>query len=172
MDEVAGGDGRLVRLSSGTQVVLRPIGPGDSDALAKGYQELSVAAAYQRLHGSVAKLSAAQLAYLTEVDHHDHEAIIAYDPTNGHGLGEARYIRSRTDPAFAEIAVAVLDDWHGLELGHHLLEAVRYRAREEAITCLTAEVLSANAPMLALLRALGEVHLERKTAVTVAHLPI
>ena len=88
MDEVAGGDERLVRLSSGTQVVLRPIGPSDSDALAKGYQELSVAAAYQRLHGSVAKLSAAQLAYLTEVDHHDHEAIIAYDPTNGHGLGD------------------------------------------------------------------------------------
>jgi len=84
----------------------------------------------------------------------------------------ARFVRSPIEPTHAEVAVVVLDDWQGLGLGHELVVAVRDRAREEAITCLTAEVLSDNEPMLALLRTLGEVHLDRQDAVTVAHLPI
>ena len=34
---------------------------------------------------SVSELSDSQLRYLTEVDHHDHEALIAFDAATGEG---------------------------------------------------------------------------------------
>ena len=43
-------------------------------------------------------LSAAELRFLTEVDHHDHEAIGALSPADGRGVGIARYIRAPGDP--------------------------------------------------------------------------
>ena len=43
-------------------------------------------------------LSAAELRFLTEVDHHDHEAIGALSPADGRGVGIACYIRAPGDP--------------------------------------------------------------------------
>jgi GNAT superfamily N-acetyltransferase len=64
-----------------------------------------------------AHLSARQLAYLTEVDHRDHEALVAIEPSSRDGLGVARYVRSRENPREAEFAVAVADDWQRRGLG-------------------------------------------------------
>lgn len=51
------------------------------------------------------------LRYLTDIDHHDHEALVALD-LGGRGVGVARYIRHPADPQAAEPAVAIVDDWH------------------------------------------------------------
>jgi hypothetical protein len=48
------------------------------------------------------------LRYLTEVDHRDHEAIVALDDASGEGVGVVRYVRSGT-PDGAEVAVTVTD---------------------------------------------------------------
>jgi GNAT superfamily N-acetyltransferase len=76
--------------------------------------------------------------YLTEVDHHDHEAIVALDEESGEGIGVARYVRTRERPEVAEVAVTVVDDWQGRGLGTRLLEVVSARAREEDIRSFTA----------------------------------
>ena len=68
-------------------------------------------------------MSAAELAYLVDVDHKDHEAIIAIDPSSGEALGVARYIRSKDDAQVAEVAVTVADDWQRRGLGRALLTA-------------------------------------------------
>ncbi len=49
-------------------------------------------------------LSQSELRYLTEIDHHDHEALAALDPVDGRGLGVTRYVRAAEDPQAAEIA--------------------------------------------------------------------
>ncbi len=37
-----------------------------------------------------------ELAFFTEIDHVDHEAIGAMDPATGQGVGVARYVRETT----------------------------------------------------------------------------
>jgi hypothetical protein len=104
---------RSVKLRDGSRVRLRPIAPDDKPLVAGAFDRLSEGARYRRFFHDVSELTPTMLAYLTEVDHIDHEATIAIDPSSGHALGVARYVRLREDPEEAEVAFAVVDDWHG-----------------------------------------------------------
>ena len=85
------------------------------------WREASTDSANGRATGAFCRLAApfpqAELSYLTEVDHHDHEALVAVDPETNEGVGVARFVRSAEDPAVAELAVAVADDWQGQGVG-------------------------------------------------------
>ena len=98
------------------------------------------------------QLSAAELRYLTDVDHHDHEALGALDRAGGRGVGVARYVRDAGDPHAAEIAVTIVDDWQGRGLGTELLTRLSARARCEGIHRFTALVADDNVAMAALLQ--------------------
>src|SRR5262249_24169701 len=84
------------------------------------------------------QLSGAELRYLTGVDHHDHEALVAVNPAEGRGVGIARYIRHAGDPHAAEIAVTIVDDWQGRGLGTELVTRLCGRARHAGICRFTA----------------------------------
>ena len=79
-------------------IVIRPIRADDKEILVGGLHRLSPESRYRRFFAPKAKLSATQLRYLTEVDHHTHEALVAIDPRTGEGVGVARFIRSPTEP--------------------------------------------------------------------------
>src|SRR3954471_23337993 len=81
---------RRVTLRDGSQIAIRPIEPADRDALAEGLRRLSPESRYRRFFASVTDLSARDLDYLTRVDHHDHEALVALDADTGGGRGGAR----------------------------------------------------------------------------------
>ena len=98
------------------------------------------------------QLSAAELRYFTDVDHHDHEALGALDQADGRGVGVARYIRDAEDPHAAEIAITIVDDWQGRGLGTELLTRLSARARSEGIHRFTALVADDNKVMAGLLR--------------------
>jgi RimJ/RimL family protein N-acetyltransferase len=134
---------------------IRPIEPEDKAALAAGFDRLSEESRYRRFLSAHPRLSASDLRYLTEVDHHDHEALAALDARTGDGVGVARFIRDAARPDSAEIAVAVADDWHGRGVGTALLHRLADRAREEGIGRFTAVMLASNAPMAHLLHDLG-----------------
>lgn len=159
-------------LADGTTVELRIVQPEDAAALAQGFRDLSPDSAYSRFHGLHAELSPAELDYFTRIDHHDHEAIGAVLPESGEGLGIARYVRDVDDPTHAEVALTIADSWQGRHLGERLLEALAERARAEGVTCFTADVLSDNLSMLALLRHVGPVSLDRDAGTTIAHLEL
>jgi len=147
-----------VELSDGSEVEIRPLTPDDKDGLAAGFERLSELSRYRRFLSPTAHLSGEQLAYLTEVDHHDHEALVAIDPASRQGLAVARYVRSGENPREAEFAVAVADDWQRRGLGTALLGHLATSARAEGITRFTGLVLEDNEPMRQLLESLGEVH--------------
>ena len=145
----------VVGLTLSPPIEIRPIESHDKGGLAAALEQSSGEAIYRRFLGPHGPLSAAELRYLTEVDHHDHEALVAIDPESGHSVGVARYIRDRERRDSAEIAVSVLETWQGRGVGKALLHRLADRAREEGISRFTALMLAHNRPMRQLLADLG-----------------
>ena len=143
-----------VELRDGSRVVIRPIEPDDRAALVAGFERLSPESRYRRFFGPITHLSERDLDYLTRVDHHDHEALVAIEDGTGEGIGVARYVR--TGPDVAEPAMVVADDWHGRGAATRLLEALVERAQEEGIRRFEAPVLAYNADAIRVLEALGK----------------
>jgi GNAT superfamily N-acetyltransferase len=156
----------VVRLRDGSRVTVRPIRPQDAAPLLAGFERLSEQSRYRRFLSPIQELSEPMLRYLTEVDHHDHEALVAMG-ADGTLVGVARSVRSRSDPQAAEAAVTVADDWQGRGLGTALLGLLADRARAEGIRRFTALMLSDNRDMLDLFENLGPVRvLERRSGTT------
>lgn len=145
---------RSVTLADGSKVVMRPIEPDDRALLAAAHVRLSPESQYRRYFGPKPRLSLRELDYLTRVDHHAHEAIVAIDPVSRDGVGVARYVR--TAPGIAEPAFVIAEEWRGRGLAGVLLEALAERAREESIHRFEAPVLAANREAIGLLARLGK----------------
>jgi L-amino acid N-acyltransferase YncA len=145
----------------GVTLSLRQIEAGDRDALQATVRNLSEESRYRRFLGLVKELSAAELTRLTEVDHRDHEALVAI-AADGELVGVARYIRLDARPAVAEVAVTVADHWQGRGIGTVLLTRLIVRAEGVGVETFVASCLARNEDMLALFRELGRS--VRKTA--------
>src|ERR1700729_604365 len=139
-------------LRDGSPVLIRPVQSADAPLLADGFTRLSATSRWMRFLTPKKELSPAELRYLTDLDHHDHEALGALDHGNGRGVGIARYIRQAGDPYTADIAVTIVDDWQGRGLGTELLARLSDRAREENIRSFTALVAAENVAVAGLLR--------------------
>ena len=144
-------EGRPVVLRDGSAVLIRQVRSTDAPLLADGFGRLSAPSRQMRFLGVKKELSAAELRYFTDVDHHDHEALGALDLAGGHGVGIARYVRDADDPQAAEIAVTIVDDWQGRGLGTELLAQLSDRARQEGIRRFTALADAGNVAVAALL---------------------
>jgi GNAT superfamily N-acetyltransferase len=141
-------------LADGSSILIRPIAPGDKGAIETAYEHLSHESRYRRFFAPLERLSARDLAYLTEVDHHDHEALIAHSAQR-EPIGVARYVRGKQRNK-AEVAVAVVDGWHRRGVATALLRRLVERARVEGIDTFTATVLADNTCALDLMSSLGD----------------
>lgn len=144
-----------VALRDGRSVLIGPLHPNDRDRFVSGMERASPDSLYKRFMTPVTRLTSSQLAYLLGVDHHDHEALLAVDEESGEAVGVGRFVRYPDTPDLAEVALLVIDDWHGYGLGKALLRLLAERARELGIGRFEATVLIDNRPMLALLDSLG-----------------
>jgi RimJ/RimL family protein N-acetyltransferase len=144
--------GKRVVLRDNSAVLIRPVQRADAPLLADGFARLSTRSRRMRFLTAKKELSPAELRYLTDIDHSDHEALGALDHAGGRGVGVARYIRDADDPQAAEIAVTIVDDWQGRGLGTELLAQLADRARSEGIRRFTALIAADNAAIAALLR--------------------
>jgi RimJ/RimL family protein N-acetyltransferase len=108
---------RRFRLRSGHTVLIRPMRSDDAPALAAAVEQLSEQSRYRRFHTHMPRLNAQTLTYLTDIDHHDHEALVAVAPGSGDIVGVARFIRDTATPDTAELAIVVADAWHRRGLG-------------------------------------------------------
>ena len=150
-----------VTLRDGTDVLIRPIEPADREMLLAGFEELSPDSRYRRFFSPLGTLDPAWLTYLTSVDHHDHEALIAESVPAGEPVGVARYIRVPEHPAAAEVAVTVVDSWQGKGAASALLALLSGRARAEGITRFHATCLSENRAVIELFRAFSKERSEK-----------
>ena len=151
-------DDEEVTLRDGSRVLVRPVRPEDKELFVRGWERFGEESRYRRFMGAKGGLSPHDLAYFTEVDHVDHEALGARDAETGEGIGVARYIRLPNRPEAAEAAVAVVDDWQHRGLGGALLRRLTARAREHGIERFHASLFAFNHEMLALFGELGELH--------------
>jgi RimJ/RimL family protein N-acetyltransferase len=142
-------------LLSGEELLIRPVVAADTDAMAASFERLSLPSRRSRFFTGVQRMSRTHLTYLTQLDHHNHEAIAAAISATREGIGVARFVRSREQPEHAEIAITIADSWQGRGLGSALLRRLVQRAREEGITRFTADIMADNRAMLALIRKLG-----------------
>jgi RimJ/RimL family protein N-acetyltransferase len=150
LGQAAGGTD--VWLRDGSPVVIRQIRAADAPLVADIFAQLSPTSRWMRFLGPRSALSAAELHYLTDVDHDDHEALAAIDRLGGRGVGDARYIRHAGDPQAAEVAITVVDAWHRRGLGTELLAQLSVRARQAGISRLTGLASAHNVAIAALLR--------------------
>jgi acetyltransferase len=70
-------------------------------------------------------------------------------------IAEARYVRTTQDPAAAEFAVSVAEDWQGRGLARLLLGKLVCRAAAAGIERMVGETLASNWRMLTLARKAG-----------------
>jgi GNAT superfamily N-acetyltransferase len=159
--------GAPIALRDGSHVRLRQGSRADHELLLGGFQHLSPESRYRRFLTPMPRLPEAAVRYLTDIDHRDHEAIIALDESGTEAVGVARYVRDPVRPDTAEVAVTVVDDWQGRGLGTLLLEAISARARETGIGTFTAWMLARNREMIDLFQHLGPVQVLDREAGTI-----
>lgn len=147
-------DPRHATLRDGSKVLIRPVEPDDKQGLSEAFERLSEESRYRRFLTSQPRLTKTQLRYLTEVDHRDHEALVALGGDEM-PAGVARYVRTEPDSDRAEVAVVVMDDWQRRGVATVLLERLAARAREEGIDHFTATALAQNHAVIDLLEELG-----------------
>jgi RimJ/RimL family protein N-acetyltransferase len=151
------------RLPDGTSVLIRRIRPDDKEFLARLLRMLSDRSVQRRFLTAKRTFSKSELRYLTEVDGHDHVALVAESLTVGarHVIGVARFIRWRDDPQAAEAAIVVADPWQGRGLGSLLARELARRARGVGVKRFTATIAADNLPAHRLMRKLSA-HLEER----------
>jgi RimJ/RimL family protein N-acetyltransferase len=136
-------EAQRVTTSGGVELSIRQVRPDDKRLIAEGIERLSPESRYRRFFRPLDRLSERDLVYLTEIDHTDHEALVAIDPETGALVGVARYVRG-AEPDLAEVSVAVGDPWQHRGVATALLERLIERAREAQITHFVALVLDEN----------------------------
>jgi RimJ/RimL family protein N-acetyltransferase len=143
----------LVRLRDGTQILVRHVRPEDKWIIAKGWSQLSERTQLRRFLAPKPRLTGTELRFLTEVDGHDHVALIALRADDWNRLvGVARYVRLPDDRQSAEVAITIGDEMQGKGVGRQLAILLADEARAAGVKRFTASILSDNEPALRLMR--------------------
>ena len=133
------------RLSDGTQLLIRPIRADDKRLLAKAFARLSPETVHKRFLAPKKGLTSAELKYLTEIDGHNHVALVAVMMNKPWMIvAVGRYVRIVEDPQMADVAIVVGDPWQHQGLGRHLGNLLADIARQHGITRFGATLLSDN----------------------------
>ena len=154
---------RVLELSDGTKVHVRPIVPEDEPLLIDAVAAMSERSVYFRFFSPLKRLPEALAHRLAVVDYNDRFALVATTHRSSERIvGVARYDRVvGTD--VAETAVAVVDEFQRRGLGSALLAILGKVARDHGIKMFTLIVLPENQQMLGLLRKMGWIHQAKLT---------
>ena len=134
-----------VRVRDGTELLLRPVLPGDIQRTAQGHVQFSRETLYKRFM-SPRIPSPTLMDYLFEVDYVDHFVWVMTD-NDGYPVADARFVRDEHESVVAEIAFTVGDDYQGRGIGGFLFAALSVAARVAGIERFSGRVLSDNLPM-------------------------
>lgn len=146
-----------VRFKNDTELLLRPVLPGDTERPGQQSVEFSEETLYRRFMSTRAP-TPTLLNYLFHVDYVDHFVWVlvdGVDGTDGPVVADARFVRDGDDPAVAEIAFIVADEYQGRGIGGFLMDALTIAARVCGVQRFTARLLAENVPMRTILDRYG-----------------
>ena len=143
-----------VQFNDDTALLLRPVLPGDSERSTHPTVEFSTETLYRRFMSTRAP-SPALMSYLFQVDYLDHFVWVLVDGMDGPVVADVRFVRDVDDPAVAEIAFIVADEYQGLGIGGFLMDALTIAARVGGVRRFTARLLAENTPMRSILERYG-----------------
>ena len=141
-------------LTDGRTVWVRPIQPDDKARVQDGLRRLSEQAIRRRFLSAKPRFTAAELRYLTEVDGHDHIALVAVDGA-GDLVGVARCVRFPDRPDTAEMAIVVGDELQGKGLGRELAHRLADAALAHGVRYFAATLLGENLAARRLIRTMS-----------------
>jgi RimJ/RimL family protein N-acetyltransferase len=149
-----------VVLQDGTPALIWPLLPTDAETLRDVFRRLSPRSRYHRFLQVLDQLDDPMIRLLVDsVDgvHHIALLLIVLPPQGQEEpAGVAHLVQYPDDPATADIAVTVVDDWQGRGAGTALASALLAR-RPAAVTRLRTLVAAGNRAALALLAGAGHV---------------
>ncbi len=161
-------------LRDGRRLHIRAIRPDDKSALLSFFGRLSREAIYYRFLGAKKRLTASELAYLTELDFHRKAALVASldDEEQKRIVGVGRYTCPPGGPDDrAEVALTVEDALQGRGIGTLLLKHLVRVAAAEGVSRFDAFLFADNHRMVHLLEKTGRV-IERSTEGGLCHIAI
>ena len=145
-------------LRDGTPAMIWPLLPTDAETLREGFRRLSRDSRRRRFLTSLGGLDDSMIRRLVDsVDgvHHIAFLLVVLPPQGEEGpVGVAHLLQYPDDPATADIAVTVADDWQGRGVGTALGSALLER-RPAAVKRLRTVVEADNRASLALLARAG-----------------
>ena len=133
-------------LSDGRPVCLRTIRPSDEARIRSGIAEMSDRSRYLRFFSAFRAPPESIVKRLSAVDGHDHIGwgAILLDGQDYPPIAAAHAIRSEELPWHGELAIAVLDEFHGLGLARMLIAAVLLDCLKEDLPVLEMQMLAEN----------------------------
>lgn len=146
-----------VSLADGTPVLLRPIGPGDREAVLEAFRRLSPESRYGRFWTRYEKLPDSILQRFLHADHVNQAVWAALDPARPGelGFGAGSWWREAPGATEAEVSFTIADEAQHRGIGTLLLAVLWHLAREKGITCLRGHALPDNHAVLDWFRRLG-----------------
>jgi GNAT superfamily N-acetyltransferase len=147
-------------LRDGTPAMIWPLLPTDTEMLREGFRRLSQDSRQYRFLTALTELNDPMIRLLVDsVDGVRHIALllIVLPPEGEEGpVGVAHLMQDPADPASADVAVTVIDDWQGHGAGAALVSAL-LQQRPVEVTRLRTLVAADNRASLALLAGAGRV---------------
>jgi acetyltransferase len=146
-----------VRLSDGTELLLRPIRPEDEPLIHAMFARLTPEDIRLRFFAPMKALSHQAAARMTQIDYDREMALVAVE-RGADGAPEIMgVVRISADPdnVRAEYAVLVRSDFKGHGLGWRLMNEILRYARERGLRVVHGQVLRENTTMLRICRELG-----------------
>ncbi|NNG39873.1 GNAT family N-acetyltransferase [Flexivirga sp. ID2601S] len=143
-----------VVLRDGSVAQIRPIRPGDEQALQEFHDRQSEESIYLRFFAPLKHLSDRDAQRFANVDYRERVALVA--ESSGRMIGVARYDRlAGPDSPRAEVAFNIADDFQGRGVGSVLLEHLAAIGREAGVQEFVADVLPQNNKMMSVFTEAG-----------------
>ena len=146
------GEAEVLVVGDGTRISLRQVRAEDRDRLAALFARLSPQSRYWRFLSPKRELTVTELIYFTDVDHYNHEAVVAIDPRDDSIVGIARYVGDAAQAGVAEVAIEVADAFQRMGIGTALTDLTMQYAHANGLRLLTATTLWENRAARGLLR--------------------
>ncbi len=164
-------------LDDGLPILLRPIRKDDAPRLRDGFRQMTQLVRRRRLPGiddDMAELSDELLGRLTTADGRDHVAwgALNLEKPDEPGIGVARYNRIVGEPAAADVAITITNEYQGRGAGFVLQACLHLSAQANGIRTFYYDVASDNERIIRHLKLLGAQHAGRADNIDRLKLPV